>query len=174
MIGTEKAKKRRQKRRFHQLLLALILIILAAALFPFSSVTNDARDSFDPHRLFLPKDTQQDYSCLTEQCIAHFAAAIARPYPSRIDKSTWCLRAPTSEKQRPFAGILLTKVPKGASSTSAGVAIRIGVRNGCGSIQWSIANKPMTAENHFSLPLFEIQRRAQSAPCSFTYSLGRT
>jgi hypothetical protein len=139
MIGTEKAKKRRRKRQFlHQLLLALILIILAAALFPFSNVTSDtAVDPFDPHGLFLPQETQQDYSCLTEQCIAHFAAAIARPYPSRIDKSTWCLPAPTSESQRPFAGILLTKVPKGASSTSAGVAIRIGVRNGCGSIQWS-------------------------------------
>jgi hypothetical protein len=137
MIGTEKAKKRRRKRQFHQLLLALILIILVAALFPFSNVTNDSIDPFDPHRLFLPKETQQDYSCLTEQCITLFAATIARPYPSRIDKSTWCLPAPTSESQRPFAGILLTKVPKGASSTSAGVAIRIGVRNGCGSIQWS-------------------------------------
>lgn len=87
--------------------------------------------------------------CLREDCVRHTASTIARAFPNRTDKSTWCLPALAGNKKNssedsnagedavgPFRGILLTKVPKGASSTSAGVALRIAARHGCGAVEW--------------------------------------
>lgn len=85
--------------------------------------------------------------CLTERCIQQLAATIARPFPSRpvhspTAASSWCVAKSSSsnrkqgDEQPEFAGILLTKVPKAASSTSAGVALRIANRRNCHAVEW--------------------------------------
>jgi len=73
------------------------------------------------------------FGCLTVQCIQRVAAGLARAFPLRHDRSTWCQSVPQKER---FMGILLTKVPKAASSTLAGVALRIAQRHGCANLHW--------------------------------------
>jgi len=78
--------------------------------------------------------------CLHQNCIEQEASRIAHAFPDRTDRS-WCLpnKHATSEftdDQEKCKGIVLVKVPKGASSTSAGVAIRIKHRQECGAVQW--------------------------------------
>lgn len=102
-----------------------------------------------PHlRQSLPQDSP---GCLTDACVQQLASTIARAFPDRVNQS-WCFReepplghednanAPASVHSKDgngvWRGIILVKVPKGASSTSAGVAIRIGRRVGCQAVQW--------------------------------------
>jgi hypothetical protein len=73
--------------------------------------------------------------CLTEECIEAMASSIARAFPLRDNRSSWCYTTPV-QKEESDRGILLIKVPKGASSTSAGVAIRIAARQSCTQVQW--------------------------------------
>jgi hypothetical protein len=75
--------------------------------------------------------------CLTEVCIEAMASRIARAFPMRENKSSWCQTSSANDKSEESGrGILLIKVPKGASSTSAGVAIRIAARQSCTQVQW--------------------------------------
>jgi len=78
-------------------------------------------------------DENRSIGCLTDECIQKVASRIARSFPLRHDKSSWCH---AKEDKNHFMGILLTKVPKGASSTSAGVALRIANRHQCANLQW--------------------------------------
>jgi hypothetical protein len=87
--------------------------------------------------------------CLTEACIHATAATfLTRTYPNRTDQG-WCLtnvsgasisgNVNSSSNNNNNQGILLVKVPKGASSTAAGVAIRIARRHDCDlktGLQW--------------------------------------
>jgi hypothetical protein len=84
--------------------------------------------------------------CLTPACINYQAARIARAFPDRTDQA-WCIRSADNETERYgknwskdgdglWRGMLLVKVPKGASSTSAGVAIRISRRHDCRAVEW--------------------------------------
>jgi Sulfotransferase family len=95
--------------------------------------------------------------CLTEACIHATAAAfLTRTYPNRTDQR-WCLKSGETNNSSLSSssltdatmrnalvshnneGILLIKVPKGASSTAAGVAIRIARRRNCNiktGLQW--------------------------------------
>jgi len=66
--------------------------------------------------------------CLSPACIADQARKLARAFPDRVDRENWC----SPDQSR----IILVKVPKGASSTSAAVAIRISQRLGCQMAQW--------------------------------------
>lgn len=94
--------------------------------------------------------SSSDY-CLDEDCIRQTASTIARAFARRTNKSTWCLPArPGPGRGYPFRGILLTKVPKGASSTSAGVAIRIAARHSCGAIEWKhrLASEFQSSDNN--------------------------
>ncbi|GKY91553.1 hypothetical protein MPSEU_000127200 [Mayamaea pseudoterrestris] len=72
------------------------------------------------------------------QCIAFEATKMARAFPGR-DRSSWCLAPnliPVRKNSILRQGLILTKVPKAASSTSAGVALRITDRNRCHPAQW--------------------------------------
>jgi hypothetical protein len=86
--------------------------------------------------------TSEFYSCLpgnlTLECIDYEATKLARAFPYR-DRSTWCLPPdliPVRKNAILRQGLILTKVPKAASSTSAGVALRITDRNRCHPAQW--------------------------------------
>ena len=70
--------------------------------------------------------------CLTDSCFQKTAKSLARAFPDRPDKASWCLQDST----RGTEGLILVKVPKAASSTSAGVALRIADRQNCKALQW--------------------------------------
>lgn len=76
--------------------------------------------------------------CLTENCLVDVGKSIARRYPER-PKNSWCIptdqRGEKSFENHHWQGLLLVKVPKAASSTSAGLALRIGNRTNC-AVQW--------------------------------------
>jgi hypothetical protein len=73
--------------------------------------------------------------CVSESCIEQTASLIARAFPIRTNKSSWC-NSNNVDDEDEESGIILVKVPKGASSTSAGVAIRIASRHSCSNVQW--------------------------------------
>ena len=94
----------------------------------------------------------QEPGCLTDTCIQQQALLLARAFPDRTDQA-WCIQSTASNydtdtnaaaaatknnnnETEGWKGILLVKVPKGASSTSAGVAIRIAKRHRCQAYQW--------------------------------------
>ena len=75
---------------------------------------------------------------LSDECIDFEASLIARAFPFR-DRTTWCIApdlVPVQKNTILRQGLILTKVPKAASSTSAGVALRITDRNRCHEAQW--------------------------------------
>lgn len=131
------AKRRRPTIRLPQLkpracFAGLVLLIVTCLFFYQQQILQRGVAS-----LFLVQETtipvEYIFGCLTVQCIQRVAAGLARAFPLRHDKSTWCHSAPQKER---FMGILLTKVPKGASSTAAGVALRIAQRHGCANLHW--------------------------------------
>jgi hypothetical protein len=77
------------------------------------------------HSLSRPANTSDPYYCLRPECIEEEAYLIARAFPDRSNK-TWLV---TSKKilDDTFMhhGIMMVKVPKAASSTLAGVSLRI-------------------------------------------------
>lgn len=81
-------------------------------------------------------------TCFTDDCIQQIASTMARAFPIRKNKSSWCRSGTTATAYNNDgdgdleSGIILIKVTKAASSTSAGVAIRIATRNSCTNIQW--------------------------------------
>ena len=73
-------------------------------------------------------------TCLTEVCFQETAALIARSFPNRHDKE-WIINnnapsSPTSHNNYTAEGILLVKNYKAASSTAAGVVLRIATQHG--------------------------------------------
>jgi len=100
--------------------------------------------------------------CLSSECVRSAARELARAFPDRHLNapaiagedgkelsSSWCIRNGGSndfdsnnndnafvDSDGRYRGLVLVKVPKAASSTSAGVAIRIGRRHNCDAVQW--------------------------------------
>ena len=72
--------------------------------------------------------------CLSDQCIDEIAAALVTPIYQAKNKSTWCDGSGKSD------GIYLVKNPKTASSTSAGVALRISHRQSCDRVRYNHAH----------------------------------
>jgi hypothetical protein len=69
-------------------------------------------------------------TCLTGKCFQETAALIARSFPNRHDKE-WIVNAPSlTPHNYTTEGILLVKNHKAASSTAAGVALRIATQYG--------------------------------------------
>src|SRR3569623_1537251 len=80
----------------------------------------------------LSRLDREQQVCLTAECIRTVALDLAQPFPdrqtpplewctSRYDNSTNALESTDST----IRGLILIKVPKAASSTSAGIALRI-------------------------------------------------
>lgn len=75
--------------------------------------------------------------CLKETCLWEVASQLSRVYPIRNQKDSWCV--PLVDRNDTFSrtsdgkwqGLILVKVPKAASSTSAGVVLRIANRTRC-------------------------------------------
>ena len=90
--------------------------------------------------------------CVTESCLQQTAAPLARAFPDRShDKKSWCHAAadpqsrdtntttpviPTQEAGGQGGGLILIKVPKAASSTSAGLVLRIATQSACRTVHW--------------------------------------
>ena len=75
--------------------------------------------------------------CLAAECIRSEASKLARVYPRRRDRHHWCLtkRDGDNDDDR-YRGLLLVKIPKAASSTSAGIVLRLAHRMNCAQYQW--------------------------------------
>lgn len=98
------------------------------------SPTNDLQKSFEDFKSSV---------CLTEACIQKIAHGIARAFPDRTNKDQWCISASApatpestsndvlNTKHRKQKGLILVKVPKSASSTMAGVVLRLGHKYKC-------------------------------------------
>jgi hypothetical protein len=69
--------------------------------------------------------------CWSSACLANIAETLARPYKISLPLELWCHSSNNSN-----SGFLLVKVPKAASSTSAGIVLRIARRNRCSDFQW--------------------------------------
>jgi Sulfotransferase family len=106
-------------------------------------------------RLFEGTDIESNNKidvCLTMECLRSTAERVARTFPASAYNDTtngnpqWCVReggtgngSPESRQHDArgrYRGLLLVKVPKAASSTSAGVALRISHRLQCHNVQW--------------------------------------
>jgi hypothetical protein len=76
--------------------------------------------------------------CLRPGCLVDMGRSLARAYPER-QKESWCIptesRGENSFQDGLWQGLLLVKVPKAASSTSAGLALRLANRTQCAA-QW--------------------------------------
>jgi Sulfotransferase family len=106
-------------------------------------------------RLFEGLDldsTRKGEACLTMECFRSTAERVARTFSTSayndtsIGRPYWCVREGDTSNAKPepgqhdvdsrYRGLLLVKVPKAASSTSAGVALRISNRLHCRHVQW--------------------------------------
>ena len=90
----------------------------------------------------INEDASSISICLTDECIQQVASTMARAFPIRTNQSSWCRSSTSSTASNDDSngdmesGIILIKVTKAASSTSAGVAIRIATKHACSNIQW--------------------------------------
>lgn len=108
-------------------------------------------------------------TCLTQECLNDNARRVARIYPTKPIKK-WC----SQSSGPPWQSLVLVKVPKAASSTAAGVALRIHNYTGC-AVQYhhreghEYANKS-SSRSFFFAPLREPTARALSHAFFFTIS----
>jgi len=91
--------------------------------------------------------------CLLDPCMDQVASQLARPFSTQ-SKDGWCIEGQTKTQQQSsdnvlslsrnafndnthqWQGLLLVKVPKAASSTCAGVVLRIARQQQCTALQW--------------------------------------
>ena len=105
---------------------------------------NDPDDSLSASYVVDPSNngTAPQPVCLTQDCLVAVAQSIARSFPPR-PRTSWCI--PTAHRgqnslidqnnSQAWQGLLLVKVPKAASSTAAGLVLRMANRTGC-AVQW--------------------------------------
>lgn len=92
--------------------------------------------------------------CLTQACFEDIAATMARAFPDLPNKGQWCFPEAntttissgekresndTADIDPDHHGLMLVKMPKAASSTMAGIVLRLGHRHNCNMkyIHWS-------------------------------------
>lgn len=93
-----------------------------------------SQDKLEKGSTSTSTDNTNNSVCLTNECITDKARLLAKPFPAKSSKSDWCLDEKSSSPNK--EGMLLVKVPKAASSTAAGVALRIAHRHHCKALQW--------------------------------------
>lgn len=88
--------------------------------------------------------TGQNRHCLTQACFADSAKSLARAFTEPTSKEQWCVpvngrKGVSTTTDRKRQGLMLVKVPKAASSTMAGVVLRLGHRHNCNMehIHWT-------------------------------------
>lgn len=87
--------------------------------------------------------TAMIHGCFSSTCLEQVAQELSRVFPSRAKDSSWCITSGRrKDPQDKWQGLILVKVPKVASSTAAGVSLRIINRSEltrekpCKTLQW--------------------------------------
>jgi len=129
----------------------LFLFVGLAVFFPFFTVQKienqnlasiDEKDGMyaaPPSQRQLPVGVGVNFTsnvCLSPDCITKTASRLARAYPDKTNRSSWIITArnnyyPQSQGYS-CAGIIYVKNFKAASSTAAGIALRIAYQHGEG------------------------------------------
>lgn len=128
----------------------LLYVFFASYFYRWSSLSQAASSGnpSEPHRQQQqqqrlrqekqnPAALSDTLGCLAAECIRSEASKLARVYPRRRDRHHWCLtkRDGDNDDDR-YRGLLLVKIPKAASSTSAGIVLRLAHRMNCAQYQW--------------------------------------
>jgi hypothetical protein len=106
----------------------------------------------------IPIGRSSGIECVIEECIDSVAFALSRAFPFRSIRD-WCLHQPQPGRrhhgsEKPYEGLLLVKIPKGASSTAAGVLLRVVHKRQCSQHRWA---------HGFGLSYLEPRRRTATS-----------
>lgn len=120
-------------------------LFFATLMFPFVTITYvapvESKDSPTSDYIDVPRTTLTanhavaiygSNVCLTPSCIQNVASTLARAYPDKTNQSAWIITSQSGYQvdNRTIAGIIYVKNFKAASSTAAGIALRIAHRHG--------------------------------------------
>jgi hypothetical protein len=109
--------------------------------------------------------------CLTSECFQKQGGLLARAFPDR-PKVSWCIPASRPEENTfrdgKWQGLLLVKVPKAASSTAAGLTLRIANQTGC-AVQFEHREGIEYSERHAESFLLGTVRRPAARAFSMAY-----
>ncbi len=131
-----------------------VLLFLMTMIFPFFGITflehvsetNEEGDKEDRKNEVLVRDSSLSKNrdippstnkfasnvCLTPDCISKDASSLARTYPDKTNQSAWVIHSKSGYNSANFscAGIIYVKNFKAASSTAAGIALRLAYQHG--------------------------------------------
>lgn len=122
----------------------LALLFFSTLIFPFVTITlfvpaeykySPTSDKIDVTAAIATNTSgtsAQSNICLTQPCIQKVASSLARAYPHKTNQSAWIITSNSRYQVGNFttAGIIYVKNFKAASSTAAGIALRIAHRHG--------------------------------------------
>jgi hypothetical protein len=123
--------------------------------------------------IFVPQvnETKIRSTCLTSECFQKKGRLLARAFPDR-PKDSWCIPATRPEENTfrddKWQGLLLVKVPKAASSTAAGLTLRIANQTGC-AVQFEHREGIKYAERHPASFLLGTVRKPAARAFSMAY-----
>lgn len=84
---------------------------------------------------YMEHESKPDCLLEDDACVNHLANKLSRAWPLH-DFGSWCVNdKDLGDEMEPPSGLVLIKVPKSASSTLAGVVLRIQNRHNC-SVHW--------------------------------------
>jgi hypothetical protein len=116
-------------------------------------------------------ETKIRSTCFTSECFQKQGGLLARAFPDR-PKDSWCIPATRPEENTfrdgKWQGLLLVKVPKAASSTAAGLTLRIANQTGC-AVQFEHREGIEYAERHAESFLLGTVRRPAARAFSMAY-----
>lgn len=99
-----------------------------------SSSQRQPADAVDQSSIISPIINATSNVCLSPVCIAQTAARLARAYPDKTNRSAWIITPQDDynpqDQGYECAGIIYVKNFKAASSTAAGIALRIAYQHG--------------------------------------------
>jgi hypothetical protein len=108
---------------------------------------------------------------LTSECFKKQGSLLARAFPDR-PKDSWCIPATRPEEKTfrddKWQGLLLVKVPKAASSTAAGLTLRIANQTGC-AVQFEHREGIKYVERHAASFLLGTVRKPAARAFSMAY-----
>jgi hypothetical protein len=123
--------------------------------------------------VFVPhaNETQIPSICLTTECFQKQGGLLARAFPDR-PKDSWCIPATRPEENTfrdgKWQGLLLVKVPKAASSTAAGLTLRIANQTGC-AVQFEHREGITYSQRHAASFLLGTVRQPAARAFSMAY-----
>jgi len=127
-VDHEMGKKNRKK-----IGLGLLLLIIIFYITVFYRASTYAKEWTEKEDVSSQSYSRSEPICLDDGCIQKEALALSRPYPRNVLKN-WCIKDPSDLSEA--TGLILTKIPKAASSTSAGVSLRVAFNHICHGVQW--------------------------------------